>query len=240
MPSLPHQEPDRLSQIQTNWAEVFRANDDQSSGFSNAQHEMLLRYAGAVYRYLLSAVRDPNIADELAQEFALKVVRGDFRNADPQRGRFRDFVKRSLFNLVTDFHRKRQKQSISLGTEVETLAWQPTEPFSRTFDENWRIEILNRTWKALDEADVASKSCYSAVLKQRAQNPDLDSNALAERVSTELGCERNAAWVRQTLHRARSRFCQLLRIEVGKTLGSHNDDEIDEELASLRLLKYSR
>ena len=46
---------------------------------SDAQLRLLLDYSGAVSRYLLGALRDNEAADELAQEFAVRFIRGDFR-----------------------------------------------------------------------------------------------------------------------------------------------------------------
>src|SRR5262245_58256297 len=86
----------RLSRIATLWAVVQKAHEADRDAATKAQALLCQRYAGAVYRYLLGALRDPHAAEELAQEFALRVVRGDFRRADPQRGRFRDFLRTSL------------------------------------------------------------------------------------------------------------------------------------------------
>jgi RNA polymerase sigma-70 factor (ECF subfamily) len=44
-------------------------------------------------RYLLKVTADRDLTDDLTQEFALRVLRGDFRAADPSRRRFRDFFK---------------------------------------------------------------------------------------------------------------------------------------------------
>ena len=48
---------------------------------------------------------DADLADEMFQEFALRLVRGDFRNADAARGRFRFFLKTALYHLVVDAQR---------------------------------------------------------------------------------------------------------------------------------------
>lgn len=236
----------RLSQIKTNWAEVFCASrlspaEKKAGRAEEAQRDLLLRYAGPVYRYLLAAVHDTNVADDLAQEFAFRIVRGDFRNAAPENGRFRDFVKRALINLVTDHFRRRTRQPRSLGVSEKQIA-DPNESLDmdKEFDRGWREEVLKRTWKALDSADQNTQTCYSVVLKARAENPSLDSTALAELVGCELSRDLNAPWLRQTLKRARARFSDLLRDEVRRTLGSLDEDEVDAELAQLGLLKYSR
>ncbi len=49
-----------------------------------------------------------------------------------------------------------------------------------------------------------------------------------------------AATLRQILRRARIRFSDLLRLEIKKTLGSDaSEEDIDQELSDLRLLKYN-
>lgn len=229
---------DRLSQIQTNWTEVFCANDIASTITTQAQRELLLRYAGAVHRYLLSAVHDSNVADDLAQEFAFRIIRGDFRGADPHRGRFRDFIKRALINLVNDHFRRRKKQPQALEPQFEVASGRPNDEHAEQFDDSWRREILNRTWAALDHADRETQTCYAIVLRLRATHPDANSEELAKLASVALGRDVNAAGVRQTIHRARGRFSELLRKEVGRTLGTMHSDEIDEELGELKLLKY--
>src|SRR5271165_1024348 len=96
-----------LNHISTIWSMVRKAHG--VPGAANPALEALLeRYSGAVYRYLLGALRDPHAADDLSQEFSLRFVRGDFRNADPQRGRFRDLVKTVLFHLIVDYQRRQK------------------------------------------------------------------------------------------------------------------------------------
>src|SRR5262245_44520612 len=90
----------RLSGIATQWTAVFRAHGETTDSAVSARNRLMLRYSGAVYRYLLGAVRDPDVASDLCQEFAVKFLRGDFRRAAPERGRFRDYVKSALVNLV--------------------------------------------------------------------------------------------------------------------------------------------
>ena len=95
----------RLSKIATMWTAVLQAHGAGADTVVVARNRLLLRYSGAVYRYLLGAVRDPEAASDLCQEFAMRFLRGDFRRAAPDRGRFRDYVKVALVNLVNDHHR---------------------------------------------------------------------------------------------------------------------------------------
>jgi RNA polymerase sigma-70 factor (ECF subfamily) len=233
----------RLSQIQTNWTEVFGGVFGQEAAdvsVQEAQRDLLIRYARPVYKYLLAAVRDTNVADDLAQQFAFRIIRGDFKNANPQRGRFRDFIKRALRNLVTDHFRRQAKSPLSLTPEFVQVADSSGENNDQEFDERWRREILAQTWKAMDRAETEKPTSYVAVLRAKALHPEENSTALASRLSEELDRDINAAWLRQTLRRARLRFNDLLRQEVQRTINSDNEDDVQTELADLGLLKYTR
>jgi len=77
----------RLTQMTTQWDLVFLAHRGTPEQVGAAQVELMDRYSGAVHRFLLAALRDPEAAAELSQEFALRFLRGDFHRADPTRGR---------------------------------------------------------------------------------------------------------------------------------------------------------
>src|SRR4051794_28269956 len=91
--------PSRLSRIDTPWTIVARAHDGPCDAAASAQRLLIERYRGAAYRYLRASVRDPDAAAELFQEFALRLLRGDFHRARRHRGRFRDYLKSVLVNL---------------------------------------------------------------------------------------------------------------------------------------------
>src|SRR5262245_66045622 len=129
----------RLSQIATKWTLLARAHGGDADAEMAAQAALVERYKTAVYRYLLASVRDLDAADELFQEFALRLVRGDFGKADPRRGRFRDYVKAALVNLANSHFRKLRKQPVSDATPEDRAASEAALANSdREFLENWR------------------------------------------------------------------------------------------------------
>src|SRR5947208_1455852 len=147
----------RLSRMATLWSVVFQAHGSAADATVAARHRLMLRYSGAAYRYFLGAVHDPDAAGELCQEFAVRFLRGDFRRADPQRGRFRDYVKTALANLVNDYHREREARPRPLAADAAApaapaAAGAASEP---DFLGGWRHELLNQTWAALAEANPA-------------------------------------------------------------------------------------
>lgn len=226
----------RLSRISTLWTMLFRAHCETEAAAD--QCAVLERYQRAIYRYLLGAVRDSDVAEELAQEFALRFVRGDFRRADPARGRFRDYLKTALIHLVTDHHRRRQQAPGHLPADVADP--QAASPLiiddEQNFDANWRVELLDRTWQALDEFN----STYHAALKARIENSEMTSAEMAEQLTSRLGKPISAALVRKSLQRAHDKFADLLLDEVALSLQTSNRDEIEAELKELDLLRFCR
>src|SRR5262249_50527511 len=206
------------------------------------QQLLMERYCGAVYRYLLRAVRDPHVAEDLTQEFALRFIRGLFRQADPARGRFRDYVKTSLFHLVDDYRRReaRGPHAVPLEHNEPADPESPAQDADRAFLDSWRAELLSRTWRALaEERDKSGQPLY-AVLRLRVEHPDLTSAQMAEQLTSDVCRPFTAAGVRQLLHRARERFAEHLIRETTLSLGSQPADQVEQELAELNLLKYCR
>jgi DNA-directed RNA polymerase specialized sigma24 family protein len=228
-----------LSQIETHWTAVFQAHQGRSVEAAEAQAELVLRYGGAVHRYLLASLRDVDAADELSQEFALRFLRGDFKNADPGKGRFRDFLKRSIYRLMVDYHRARRVRPRSLEESPEPAV--ATDPWDheldRQFLESWREQLMAHAWSALDRVQERRGQPFADVLRIRVASPNLRSPQLAERLSERLGRPVKPGWVRLNLHRARDMFVKSLLEEVKRSLGSQ-PERLDEELSELGLLEY--
>ena len=230
----------RLSNISTNWEELIAAHGDGQFDGARARlrGEILRRYAGCVFQYILGATKNHHAAEDLTQEFALRFVRGDFRNANPRQGRFRDYLKASLRNLVTDFFRSKAKIESIEKLDDEQARAVALESLESAFSEQWRQRVLGITWNALKNFESTKRTQYYSVLFLRAEHPNLSSDDLAGLFSEQKNREVTAAWIRQTLHRARSKFAELLVEEVGKTLNSNSSQEIKDELADLGLKKY--
>jgi RNA polymerase sigma factor (sigma-70 family) len=226
----------RLSAISTRWDLLIEAH----GGRSNARALLLRRYCGAVYSYFKKAVRDPDVAGDLSQEFALRFLRGDFRRADPQRGRFRDLIQKALYHMVIDHHRRARRQPMPLAVDgsAEPAVMPQVEELDAEFVRHWRGELLERTWEALAEAQATGDHRYYDVLKWRAENPETPSARLAERLTTDQCRPFTEAGVRQILHRARVKFAELLLEEVARSIGDAAPELIQTELIDLGLLPY--
>jgi RNA polymerase sigma-70 factor (ECF subfamily) len=234
--------PARLSRISTQWTLVCQAHQSPADAVRAAQRHLLEGYSGAVRRYLLGAVRDPDAADELFQEFAYNFLHGDLRGARRERGRFRDFVKGVLFHLVADFHKRGRRQLRQMPADCPEPAAAPPSlaDSDREFLASWRDDLLARSWAGLEALQAQTGQPYHTVLRFRADHPDLPSPQLAERLGPQLGKPLTAAGVRQTLHRAREKFADLLLDAVAQSLERPTPEQMEQELIDLGLLEYCR
>jgi RNA polymerase sigma-70 factor (ECF subfamily) len=238
---MPPTNPDQhLSQIATLWSMVEQAHGPDAEGVTAARQRLLERYGGAVQRYLLGALRDPEVADELTQEFALRFLDGKYQGADRARGRFRNFVKGVLAHLIADHYRRQQARPRPLPLDVADPPAQGQDPADPDplFLETWRQALLGRAWQALSEVEAQTGQPFHTLLRLRVDQPDLRSAQMAEQLSGQLGKPISAASVRQTLHRARDRFADLLLDEVTQTLGRSAEEDLEQELIELNLLTY--
>ena len=204
-----------------------------------AQGELLPRYCAPVYRYLRALVHDDSTADDLSQEFALRFLRGDFRNADASRGRFRDYLKSALCHLAKEYSGRVRARFQSLPDDVLiTLpTWivpKKTDGFSNCGGPSCSTEPGTHS-KA---ASAAQGDRFHEVLRMKSQDPSRTSAALAEELSRRYAQSFTAEGVRQTLHRAREKFAELLRAEVAASVPTTDSAEVDAELAELGLLVY--
>lgn len=231
----------RISEIVTHWPEILAAHQVSmgDSQVSAAQLNVLRRYGSCIHRYLAAATRDDHAADELSQEFAFRFVRGDFCRAHPSKGRFRDYLKTILRNLVNDYYRLQKKQlEVRLDENIHLGNYGLAEHGSDEFLELWRQELISHAWTALKNLEDKKSNYYFTVLRFRADHPEMNSSEMAEVISRNIGEEVSADWVRQKLHRSRQKFSQCLLDEVRQTIEGNQHDEIQCELAELRLLKY--
>lgn len=196
----------------------------------------MLRYAGAVRGYVGAMLRESQDADELSQEIVVKLLRGDFAGADPQKGRFRDLLKVAVRNQVRTFETKSTRRA---GKDLDLNQFADDGPQDPAWDESWRSTVLSNTWSALDHYQRTHRgSVAHTILRLRIDFPDDDSPQLAERLAQATAKPFNATSMRQQLHRARLRFAELLLEEVSRLVADPTPDRVQEELVNIGLLDY--
>jgi RNA polymerase sigma-70 factor (ECF subfamily) len=231
---------DRLDELSTWWSVLFEAHGDSAEAARAAQERLLERYGPAVRRYLLAAVRDEHAADDLFGEFALRLVRGDFRQARPELGRFRRLLKVALYRMVIDFQRRQAQRPQPLTVDP---ADDPPEPFAdsdRIFRAEWRAQLFETAWAALRAEEERSGRPLFTLLRYRTDHPDARAAEMAERLAERLGPDADAGWVRRRLFDARRHFTDALVAEAARTLHPPTPNDLAEELTELDLLDYCR
>jgi RNA polymerase sigma-70 factor (ECF subfamily) len=235
---MAHQQLDQhLSMLSTSWTALRLAHGGTEEAAA-AQQLLIERYGGAVYRYLLRVVGDAHAADDLTQDFALNLVRGTFRHAAPEKGRFRNYIKTALFHMVSQHYKQGQKHPRAVSDDSPELADLAVAgmDFEEQFHTHWRDQLLARAWQALARVQPVGY----AVLRCRADHPEMPSAEMARQLRDQLGQAFTPDRVRQALHRARDLFADLLLEETAQSLEPPSAELVEAELAELGLLDYCR
>ncbi|WP_165073918.1 RNA polymerase sigma factor [Paludisphaera rhizosphaerae] len=231
----------KLTELMTQTTLLYKARNGTPEEMNQANQLLMLRYSGAVHRYLLKVVGDPEVARDLNQEFSLKFLDGKFRQFDRSRGRFRDYLKRAVHNLMMDHFRKK-KGVAHLDTDMEAAIVGDVglKDFDEQFLLSWRQDLMARAWQALKDHEQNTGQPYWQVMRLRLARPQLRSPDLAKELSERIGRPVTAGSLRQILHRARDKFTEFLISEVRVTLGDPSRDQVEEELGDLKLLEFCK
>lgn len=228
--------PSRIDAIDARWSLIRQAHAGDLDSVA-ARQALVLRYAGAIRKYLGKIVSQADDADELAQDAMMRLMRGDFAGADPTRGRFRDFLKTALRNMAKNYWANLKRRRLGTadldqiaGADENDLAWQQA----------WQATVLDQAMAAVAHADTQSTTRHAAVLKLRTDFPDASSEELAAKLSERTGHPVRAEAARQLLRRARLRLAECLVEEIHRGLEDNTPARVLEELADLRLLELVR
>ena len=227
----------RLSDLSTQWTMLFQAHHGTPEEVGDALRLMMLRYSGAVHRYLLKTVGDPEEVKELDQEFALRFLKGNFLKYNPSVGRFRDYVKGAVRNLMIDYHRRKGKtRRLDTDMEMAIVGGSGLEDLDARIIDAWRDDLLDRAWNALVDFEQRTGQPYHTVLRFRVTHPKDTSAQMAEKLAPRLGRTLSPGACRQLLLRAREKWAGSLIDEVKVSLKEPTRENVEEELADLRLL----
>lgn len=229
----------RLDEIPTQWTLLHMAHRDSIATSAQARNALVLRYARAIRNYVGALIQNDQDADEVAQEVVLRLLRGQFANATPERGSFRRLLMVATHNLVRNYWSRQQRQpeqDVDLGTVADDAATSALEADALA---QWKQSLLDLAWQALAEYERTHQGSVTyTLLRLRAENPDDDSEQLARRLSEKIGKPFRADAARQQLRRARLRFAQALLEEVARGLDEPTPANVEEELAETGLLPF--
>ena len=226
----------------TRWTLVLRARGESPEA-QKALSELCEAYYQPVFRFLRRGCREDDTARELTQEFFARLLGGHVLDSvDPGRGRFRSFLLGVVKHFLSDLrdHDRAAKRGggqapipissgAAGGTATEVQIPDPTgPPPDSAFDLDWAATLVDRAVQAL-----ASESASSGKHEQfRALKPWLlgEVPSLSQTdVARHLGMSEGA--VKVAIHRLRKRFRELVKTEIGQTVG--DPAQVQDELRYL-------
>lgn len=219
-----------LDRISTQWSII------------NDPRQFVIRYAPAIRGYLQAILRNAHDAEEAEQDFLVRVVQHGFVRANPDRGRFRDYLKAAVRNAALTRLRRKKEAAYGDINALGLAAADVAQPRSADiWLADWRRCLLDRAWRALDSHQHRSPgNLFHTVLRAAVDHAEEDSRQLAARVSTQIGREIRPEAFRKQLSRARRLFAELLVDEVAQTLENPKAGEMEAELVETGLMDFIR
>ena len=223
--------------VTTHWSVVLAAKDQHSPQGAEALELLCRTYWYPLYAFVRSSGYSPHDAQDITQEFFARLLEKDYlRVVEPEKGRFRTFLKMALKRfLIKEWVRLRAEKRagrhvhLSIDTEAGEARFQRelTEQLTpeRVYDRQWALTLLRQSLERLErEYAGACKTVELESLKPylTAQRGAIPYAALASALATTEGAARVA------VHRLRRRFRETFRQVVAETTSA--PEELDGEV----------
>ena len=214
-----------LEHISTQWSQLGDAN------------VFVLRYTSAIENYLRRILTTDDEVQEVLQAFLVRVLERGFEHADPDKGRFRHYLSRSVRNAARTYQRSRSRSKSHQSICEEPS--ESSEPLDAIWQKEWHECIMNRAMQRLRHREQTSDGNLGhSALQLHLASPSEDSRALANQLSEKVGREVSSAVFRKQLSRARKSLAEFLVQEVAETVDSTSKDDLRNELREVGLWRY--
>jgi RNA polymerase sigma-70 factor (ECF subfamily) len=225
----------------TQWSLVLAAADSEDPGSRQALAALCEAYWYPVYVLVRHSRRDPEQARDLTQGFFVELLdRSLLKVADPDRGRFRSFLRTALRHYLS--HERREASALKRGGGRPLLSidfddaesrWkhEPVETTTpeKLFEKRWAHVLLTRALARL-RSDMGGTEEKNERLRRLL--PFLtDQNPQEKYSDVAAALDMTGAAVKKAVQRLRLRFGDLLRVEVSQTV--HEAEEIEDEIRHL-------
>ena len=221
---------------ETRWSLVARAKGESPAARA-ALSELCDIYYAPVFAFI-SRWSNRDDARDLTHEFFSRLLaKNSVARADPERGRFRNFLFSAAKNFVFETHAKEGSQK--RGGKIEHLALDKLSVSDEAiaapdveFDRAWACAVLDRAVSNLrQEMDEKGKASTFEALRSSLVGAS-DYGDLVS-IADKLGISETA--VRVIVHRMRKRMRELVEAEVSQTLepGGNVSEELRHLLGAL-------
>lgn len=217
----------------TRWTLIVSARESTSTR-RLALDELLRLYWRPLYLFARRKGADADAAQDAVQGFITHLLERDFVDRlDPQRGRFRAYLKAAFSNYLVNQHerataQKRGGGAVALDLEVieRELAVGLASP-EESFDREWALRVMSRALEDLRrEFETGARRGPFEVVALFFQSETIPSYA---EVAAKHGM--SIPQLKALLHRTRARFRDLVRKTVAETVADPSD--VETEIADL-------
>ena len=222
----------------TRWTLVVAAGDPHRKEAHSALVSLCENYWYPLYAYLRRRGHPADEAQDLTQEFFLRVLEGHYLDrADPEKGRFRAFILTSLKFFVSDEEDRGRAQKRGGGTVVplefssgeERYQREPAhdETPERIFERHWALSVLDRVVARLRSEFVqhGRPEHFERLKVFLLAQSDASYAVLAREMNTSEGA------LKVAIHRLRKRYRELFRQEIADTVA--DPAEVESEIRYL-------
>lgn len=232
--------------VTTRWSLILSGADSKGGDHEirAALAELCRIYWRPIFFFVARRGYSPEDAEDLTQDFFLRMLKGDWlQKADPNRGRFRSLLLKSVQNFLNDAIDKTNARK--RGGNLTFISWDPwmTEapselalssealdswPAERLFDAGWAATVVQRAIHRLrDECERKGRLSVFEVLNPyvTAEREDISYARLATQLSVA------EATVKKLVYHMRQRYRFLLQDEVAQTVADPAD--VEDELRYL-------
>lgn len=224
----------------THWSVVLAAGGGDSERRAAALEILCRTYWEPLYVYLRFLGHPVHDAQDLTQAFLLHLLAGDaFASVNPDKGKFRSFLLKSLRNFVGDARDRALAARRGGGRQVVSLDAELAERHYRdavgdaasaeaVFDRRWAMGVVNRAFERLQEEFMAEGNSAQIVELGPFLAGDGDRKqyqASGQRLNL------SPAAVAVAVHRLRQRYRDCIRAEIAHTVTSPR--EAEEEMRYL-------
>jgi RNA polymerase sigma-70 factor (ECF subfamily) len=226
----------------TQWGLVLAAGNTESPAAAQALAQLCQTYWYPLYAYVRHRGFDEHAAKDLTQGFFEQLLaRNDLAKADPERGRFRSFLLKSLQHYIANEQRNARRLKRGGGQPVVALddtteTRYRVEPFheltqDKLYERRWAMAVISRALQRLRDDYAAADQTSLCQELEGALTGSSRGGRLAE-IGQRLGLSESA--VKVTTHRLRKRFGKMLREVILDTVP--DVAEVDTELRHLQAI----
>ena len=230
----------------TRWSLILSAANSESGeqDARTALDELCRTYWRPIFSFVCRRGYSKEDAQDLTQDFFVKILEGNWlQHADPNRGRFRSLLLKSLENFLINVaegtHSRKRGGDVQFVSWDDWMAEAPSQlsisphaleslPAERLFDLRWAVTVVEEALRRLrEECEGKGRLRLFHALSPylTAERDEVSYSSL----STMLGVAETA--VRKQLHKMRQRYRWLLRDEVAHTVA--DPAEVEDEIRHL-------